>query len=113
MDVQNKRSDIFFQNARKMKTDKRNSVFRSIMLDFKKILEDADEKVNVAERLKNLLQKRLEQLDREIEKFKIDLEVDNPGIAAVIEKRALAPNSIPIEIQINKEKKEKSKKKEK
>ncbi|XP_058800193.1 inhibitor of growth protein 3-like [Phymastichus coffea] len=113
MDEQSKRSDVFFQNARKMKTEKRITVFTSIMLDFKKILEDAGEKVNVAERLRHLLLRRLEQLDREIGKFKVDLEADSPGITAVIEKRALMDSAVESEARTCKEKRIKSKKKDK
>lgn len=92
-----------------MQTAKRESVFQGLMLDFGKIVEDADEKVNVAERLEKLMMDRLEILDREIAEFKIGLEAENPGITSVIEEKMAKSDDRAINKATKAQKKKRSK----
>lgn len=56
------------------------------MQEYKKILECADEKVNIATMMHDLMKRYLSRLDQEVAKFKLELEVDSPGITETLEK---------------------------
>ena len=55
--------------------------------DYKKALEDATEKVRVAEECCGLVDRDLRKLDEELYKFKMILEAENCGITEALEKR--------------------------
>ncbi|XP_067641877.1 inhibitor of growth protein 3 [Eurosta solidaginis] len=73
-ELQNEPADIEFQNLRK---------------EYYKVLEDADEKVNIATQIHELVERYLRRLDTELFKFKCELEADNNGITEILEKRSL------------------------
>jgi len=50
----------------------------------------ADEKVNQANQLYELVDRYLRKLDQELHKFKMELEADNAGITEILEKRKCA-----------------------
>lgn len=52
-------------------------------------MEEADEKVHLANQVYELVDKYLRRLDTELHKFKCELEADNKGITEVLEKRSL------------------------
>ncbi|CAH0559704.1 unnamed protein product [Brassicogethes aeneus] len=62
--------------------------FQAIRKEYYKALEDADEKVHVANQMYDLVDKYLRRLDTELHKFKCELEADNKGITEVLEKRS-------------------------
>jgi inhibitor of growth protein 3 len=55
--------------------------------DYTKVLEDADEKVQMANQMHQLVERHLRKLDQEVSRFKMELEADNAGITEVLEKR--------------------------
>lgn len=79
----------FFASARKMKPQERDVEYEKIRKEYYKLLDDADEKVNIATNMHDLLERYMRKLDQELEKFKCELEADSPGITEVLEKRSL------------------------
>lgn len=63
--------------------------YNAIRKDYYKILEDADEKVQLAGQMYDLVERYLRRLDSELYKFKCELEADNNGITEILEKRSL------------------------
>ncbi|KAG8229815.1 hypothetical protein J437_LFUL008183 [Ladona fulva] len=90
-----KRVKVFFANAKRMKpTDKENE-YQSIRKDYYKALEDADEKVHLANQMHDQVDRYLRRLDQELQKFKMELEADHRGITEVLEKRSLELDKPP------------------
>ena len=54
-----------------------------------KVIEDASEKVQLAEDSYSLVDKYMRKLDQELLKFKLELEADNRGITEILEKHSL------------------------
>lgn len=63
--------------------------YNEISKDYYKILEDADEKVALANLMYDLVDRYLRRLDSELFKFKCELEADHNGITEILEKRSL------------------------
>lgn len=84
-----KQAFIFFQNASTLSFEKRDSTFQSLLSKYEHILEVADKKINIIQWLENMLSDCLENLDREINKVKVELEIDNPGITTTIQEKVL------------------------
>jgi len=78
-----------FGNAKKLKTPERDAEYESIRKDYMKVLDDADEKVQQANQMYDLVDRYLRRLDQELHKFKMELEADNRGITEFLEKRSL------------------------
>ncbi|GLH14751.1 Inhibitor of growth protein, partial [Gryllus bimaculatus] len=89
MDSLEKRVKTFFANAKKMKPVEKEAEYESIRKDYYKTLEDADEKVHLANQTYDLVDRYLRRLDQELHKFKIELEANNKGITDVLQKRSL------------------------
>ncbi|KAK5649700.1 hypothetical protein RI129_000729 [Pyrocoelia pectoralis] len=87
-----KRVRIFFSDCKRYQSDVPQSSdgeFQEIRKEYYKTLEDADEKVHLANQMYELVDKYLRRLDTELHKFKCELEADNKGITEVLEKRSL------------------------
>lgn len=95
MDSLDERVKQFFANARKMKPEQRDMDFDKIRKDYYKALEDADEKVQIANQIYDLVDRYLRRLDQELQKFKMELEADNAGITEVLERRSLELDKPP------------------
>lgn len=91
MDPLDKRVRLLFGQCRRdeITPTEANGEFLSIRKDYYKILEDADEKVQLASQMYDLVDRYLRRLDSELFKFKCELEADNNGITEVLEKRSL------------------------
>lgn len=89
MDSIEKRVKVFFSNAKKMKTSEKEAEHEAIRKEYYKTLEDADEKVHLANQTHELVERYLRRLDQELHKFKMELEADNKGITEILEKRSL------------------------
>ncbi|XP_074598716.1 inhibitor of growth family, member 3 isoform X1 [Brevipalpus obovatus] len=89
MDAVDDKVKQFFTNAKKMKPDQRDVEFQKLQKEYSKIIEEADEKVELASQIYDLVEKYLKRLDSELQKFKIELEVDNSGITEMLERRSL------------------------
>ncbi|KAK1335198.1 hypothetical protein QTO34_004782 [Cnephaeus nilssonii] len=114
MDQLEQRVSEFFMNAKKNKPEWREEQMASIKKDYYKALEDADEKVQLANQIYDLLyefliyfgnqllsdvslanisshavDRHLRKLDQELAKFKMELEADNAGITEILERRSL------------------------
>lgn len=63
--------------------------FADVRKEYYKILEDADEKVQLANLMYDLVDRYLRRLDSELFKFKCELEADHNGITEILEKRSL------------------------
>uniref|UniRef100_T1KIJ1 Inhibitor of growth protein n=1 Tax=Tetranychus urticae TaxID=32264 RepID=T1KIJ1_TETUR len=101
MNVHNERDAIeekvkvFFSNAKKMKTDQRDSEFNKLIQEYEKTIEEGEEKMELANQMCDLVEKYLKGLDSEIQKFKLELEADNSGITAILERRSLELDNPP------------------
>ena len=89
MDSIEKKVKIFFTNAKKMKPGEKDTEYEAIRKEYYKALEDADEKVHLANQMYDLVDRYLRRLDQELYKFKVELEADNKGITEILEKRSL------------------------
>jgi inhibitor of growth protein 3 len=94
------RQKTFFANCtRKPKAGDREEEYEKIRGEYKKVIEDSNEKINVAEECYGLVDRYLRKLDEELLKFKLELEADNRGITEILEKQSLemdAPATIPL-----------------
>lgn len=79
----------FFSNAKRMKPELRQEEYSKIKTEYGKTLEDAEEKVTLANQIYDLVDRYLRRLDQELAKFKIELEADNSGITEHLERRSL------------------------
>ncbi|KAL1500849.1 hypothetical protein ABEB36_006275 [Hypothenemus hampei] len=93
MDELEKRVKVFFNDCKKYQSQdihpSMETEYQSIRKEYYKTLEDADEKVHLANTMYDLVDKYLRRLDSELHKFKCELEADNKGITEVLEKRSL------------------------
>lgn len=95
MDSLEKRSRSFFSQCKKgeLQGGQADNEFQNLRKDYYKVLEDADEKVNLASQMHELVERYLRRLDSELFKFKCELEADNNGITEILEKRSLELDS--------------------
>ncbi|XP_034937761.1 inhibitor of growth protein 3 isoform X3 [Chelonus insularis] len=77
MDSLEKKVKTFFSNAKKMKPNEKETEYENIRKEYYKTLEDADEKVHLANQMYDLVDRYLRRLDQELHKFKMELEADN------------------------------------
>nr|AGZ94896.1 inhibitor of growth protein 3 [Ruditapes philippinarum] len=91
LDGLDERVTSFFKKCTQpnVKTDWKEEQFGKIKKEYYKTLEDADEKVQLANHIYDLVDRHLRKLDQELSKFKMELEADNAGITEVLEKRSL------------------------
>jgi len=98
LEVQNRvdknwdRQKTFFSNCkdtRRFKPNEREEEYEKIRAEYKKIIEDANDKVQIAEDCYTLVDRYLRKLDDELLKFKCELEADNRGITEILEKQSL------------------------
>ncbi|RXN15492.1 inhibitor of growth 3 [Labeo rohita] len=87
MDQLEQRVNEFFTNAKKNKPEWREEQMEIIKKDYYKALEDADEKVQLANQIYDLVDRHLRKLDQELAKFKMELEADNAGITEILERQ--------------------------
>ena len=90
------RQKTFFANCnKKLKAADRDEEFEKIKTEYKKVVEDAQEKVQIAEDCYGLVDRYLRKLDEELLKFKLELEADNRGITEILEKQSLEMDAQP------------------
>ena len=90
------RQKTFFTNCnKKLKAADRDEEFEKIKVEYKKVVEDAQEKVQIAEDCYGLVDRYLRKLDEELLKFKLELEADNRGITEILEKQSLEMDAQP------------------
>ncbi|CAG9130586.1 unnamed protein product [Plutella xylostella] len=91
MDTLEKRVRTLFGSCRRseVNTEQANTEFSDIKRGYNKTLEEADEKVALANQMYELVDRYLRKLDTELHKFKCELEADNKGITELLEKRSL------------------------
>jgi len=90
------RQKTFFTNCNgKLKAADRDEEFEKIKVEYKKVVEDAQEKVQIAEDCYGLVDRYLRKLDEELLKFKLELEADNRGITEILEKQSLEMDAQP------------------
>ncbi|XP_041113582.1 inhibitor of growth protein 3-like [Polyodon spathula] len=93
MDQLEHRVNEFFINAKNNKPEWKEEQMETIKKDYYKALEDADEKVQLANQIYDLVDRHLRKLDQELAKFKMELEADNAGITEILERRSLELDS--------------------
>lgn len=99
LDTLDERLNSFFKKCIQpnVKTEWKDEQFEKIKQEYYKTLENADEKVQLANHIYDLVDRHLRKLDQELSKFKMELEADNAGITEVLEKRSLEMDKPPIQ----------------
>lgn len=87
VDTLDERVKAFFANAKRVSTEQQDEECRRICEDYQRVILDAEEKVQIANQIYDLVERYLRKLDQELQKFKIELEADNAGITEILEKR--------------------------
>jgi len=80
---------IFCQKAKTMSREEWKEEQIPILNSFKKIMETADDKVQLSTSLHDSVNRYYERLDKELAKFKSELESDNEGITEILEQIAM------------------------
>lgn len=91
MDSLEKRIRMLFGQCRRgeVQGQQSDNDYDSIRKDYYKVLEDSDEKVQLASQMYDLVERYFRRLDSELYKFKCELEADHNGITEILEKRSL------------------------
>jgi len=89
VDSLQERQKDFFSAAVGMNPSEREEKYQAIRKDYMKVVEDSQEKIQIAEESYALVDRYLRKLDQELHKFQLELEADNRGITEVLEKRSL------------------------
>lgn len=91
MDSLEKRIRLLFGQCRRgeVQGQQSDNEYDSIRKDYYKVLEDSDEKVQLASQMYDLVERYFRRLDSELYKFKCELEADHNGITEILEKRSL------------------------
>jgi succinate dehydrogenase flavin-adding protein (antitoxin of CptAB toxin-antitoxin module) len=71
----------FFAEAEKLSPEQRQCEYESILKDYERTLEYANNKVELADQTHDTMVKLIQKLDSEIDKFKLELEADHGGIS--------------------------------
>ncbi|KAK7499909.1 hypothetical protein BaRGS_00008757 [Batillaria attramentaria] len=81
----------FFKKCQQpnIKPEWKEEQYKKIQEEYHKALNDADEKVQLANHIHDLVDRYSRRLDQELSKFKMELEADNAGITEMLEKRSL------------------------
>lgn len=91
METLDKRVKNFFSQCRRneLQGSSVEAEFNSIKKEYMHVLEEANEKVEIAKYCYGLVERYLHKLDEELHKFKCELEADNKGITEILEKRSI------------------------
>ena len=73
MDLLSERQKTFFSNCKKAKPEEREVEFEKIKDEYRKVIEDASEKIQASEECYSLVDRYLRKLDEELHKFKSKL----------------------------------------
>ena len=77
----------FLSNGATATEEWKEENYRNLKQEYSKAVEDAEEKVNIATQIYDLVDRHLRKLDQELSKFKMELEADNAGITEILEQR--------------------------
>ncbi|XP_052863686.1 putative uncharacterized protein DDB_G0271606 [Anopheles cruzii] len=90
-DALDKRARALFQQCRRgdLPSAAAETEYAAIRTDYYRVLEDSDEKIQLAGQTYDLVERYLRRLDSELHKFKCELEADHNGITEILEKRSL------------------------
>merc|ERR1711974_438476 len=89
VDSLQERQKNFFSSAANMSPTEREEKYAAIRKDYVKVVEDSQEKIQIADESYALVDRYLRKLDQELHKFQLELEADNRGITEILEKRSL------------------------
>lgn len=91
LDSIDKRTARFFQSVYHMQPNDMEVEHANTLKEYRKIIEDSEEKVQLANSMTDSMVKYMRRLDQDLLKFKMELEADNCGITEIIEKRLEEP----------------------
>ncbi|GMT14494.1 hypothetical protein PFISCL1PPCAC_5791 [Pristionchus fissidentatus] len=77
----------YFEKCETMKDEDRLKKLRELQAEYARLRGRSEEKVALAERMQELLEKYTQHLEKEKTHLKYELEADNAGVTEVIEKR--------------------------
>ena len=89
VDSLQERQKQFFASAANMSPTEREEKYQAIRKDYVKVVEDSQEKIQIADDSYAQVDRYLRKLDQELHKFQLELEADNRGITEILEKRSL------------------------
>lgn len=91
IDTIEKRIRVLFGKCARneLTTAQADEEYKELHSEYGKILVDADEKIQLANQMYDLVERYMRRLDSELFKFKCELEADHNGITEILEKRSL------------------------
>jgi len=90
LDRLEERSKCFFADCKKNKQKEwRDSEFEKLKGEYDKVVEEADDKVQLGNHIYDLVERYVRRLDQELLKYKMELEADNAGITEQLEQKCL------------------------
>ncbi|XP_058177801.1 LOW QUALITY PROTEIN: inhibitor of growth protein 3-like [Anopheles ziemanni] len=94
-DSLDKRARSLFQQCyeRKLPTAVADAEFNAIRGGYNRVLDDSDEKIQLAGQMYDVVERYMRRLDTELYKFKCELEADHNGITEILEQRSLEVDS--------------------
>merc|ERR550519_1451332 len=104
VDSLQERQKNFFSSAANLSPTEREEKYNAIRKDYVKVVEDSQEKIQIADESYALVDRYLRKLDQELHKFQLELEADNRGITEILEKRSLEldmPSARPSSMKEN------------
>lgn len=94
--LEEKETAFFSDCLKKVKPEaEKEAEFTNIKEQYKRAIEDASEKIQIAEDCYGLVDRYLRKLDDELHKFKMELEADHRGITEILEKQSLEMDTVP------------------
>lgn len=79
----------FFANASNLNSEQRQCDYEKLLNEYDHTTKYADDKVQIASQMHEIMIKLVQKLDSELEKFKLELEADHAGITEELERRSL------------------------
>ncbi|XP_058122827.1 putative uncharacterized protein DDB_G0271606 [Anopheles ziemanni] len=94
-DSLDKRARSLFQQCYegKLPTAAADAEFNAIRGGYNRVLDDSDEKIQLAGQMYDVVERYMRRLDTELYKFKCELEADHNGITEILEQRSLEVDS--------------------
>lgn len=91
------RISSFFVDAatKKLNPEERQCEYDKILHEYELATKYAEDKIQIADQMHEIMVILIQRLDGEIEKFKLELEADHTGITELLEKRSLELDARP------------------
>lgn len=79
---------LFFAEAKELTKEQQQCNYQKLLDEYQETMKYADNKVQIASQMHDIMIKLIQRLDTELEKFKLELEADHAGITEELERRS-------------------------